>query len=60
MHSENFYMLLPDWEEEQSCGEDTELGDGVTMNEFQLLLLTWLSGMLHNCSLCLSSSVKQR
>lgn len=57
MHSEIFYTLQG-WEEECSCVECTELRDKVTVNEFQLLLLTWFSGMLphdSSCYVCLSN-----
>lgn len=57
MHSEIFYTLQG-WEEECSCVECTELRDKVTVNEFQLLLLTWFSGMLphdSSCYICLSN-----
>lgn len=46
-------MLLQDWEE-WSCGEDTELGDRVTMNssfccqhDFQACYVTTLSALVH-------------
>lgn len=57
MHSEIFYTLQG-WEEECSCVECTELRDKVTVNEFQLLLLTWFSGTLphdSSCYVCLSN-----
>ena len=59
MHSEIFYTLQG-WEEECSCVECTELRDKVTVNEFQLLLLTWFSGMLPHDSSCFSLPVKWR